>query len=62
MAPIFKYVKIALLTVCVFIIYVVIFFSAVPDRVTDTVPLVASIAATALTVFLYTKIAKKVGL
>ena len=62
MAPMFKYVKTALLTVCVFIIYAVIFFSVLPDHYKDTVPLVASVAATALTVFLYTKIAKKVGL
>jgi len=58
----FKYVKTALLTVCVFIIYAVIFFSVLPNYYKDTVPLLASVAATALTVFLYSKIEKKLRL
>jgi hypothetical protein len=61
MAAIFKHLKAVLLTISVFIIFAVIFFKALPDY-NDTVPLVASVVATALAVFLYTKIPKKVGL
>jgi hypothetical protein len=55
-----KYWRAGVLAICVFVIYLLIFSKVLRDD--DPAPFFGSLAATVLTIFPYTRIAKKVGL
>jgi hypothetical protein len=57
-----KYWKAVVLAICVFVIYLVIFSNVLRAEADDPAPFFGSLAATVVTVFLYTRVAKKVGL